>query len=161
MPQAHFMIVTQILSRSSRVFRSASFRRWALALILPFGGAVTAFGIAPETITESVEQRRVVETITLSPATATSETVQTFWREERIQRGETQASLLARLGVEDEAAVNYLRTTRDARSLFQLVPGRAVSAETTVEGQLVTLRYLNGATLLTVTREGDTFSATE
>jgi murein DD-endopeptidase MepM/ murein hydrolase activator NlpD len=159
MPQAHFKIVTQKLTQ---LILAARFRRWALVLVLPFVGVVTAFGIAPETITERVEQRRVIESLPLSPVvTPASENAQTFWREERIQRGETQATLLARLGIEDATAVSYLRSTRDAPSLFQLVPGRAVSAETDADGQLVTLRYLNGNTLLTVTRDGESFSAAE
>jgi len=152
------MIVSQKLLQ---LVRTPAFRRWTLALVLPFAGVVTAFGIAPDTITEPIEQSRVVESIALSPVVTATGTTQTFWREERIQRGETQASLLSRLGVEDDAAVNYLRTTRDARLLTQLVPGRAVSAETTAEGQLVTLRYLNGNTLMTVKREGDAFVAAE
>src|SRR5512144_91244 len=117
MPQAQFIIVTQNLIR---LLRSAGFRRWSLALVLPFVGVVTAFGIAPDTITERVEQRSVVEPLALSPILPPSaETqAQTFWREERIQRGETQASLMERLGIEDSAALDYLRTTRAARSLF-------------------------------------------
>lgn len=160
MPQAQFIIVTQKLAQ---LVGTARVRRWALALVLPFAGVVTAFGIAPDTITERVEQNRVTENITLPPVAAVVSTDQTYtyWREERIQRGETQATLLTRLGIDDEAAVSFLRTARDARSLFQLVPGRAVSAETTAEGQLVTLRYLNGNTLLTVTRDGESFKAVE
>ena len=161
MPQAHFGIVTQKLLRSLGTLWSPNFRRWTLALLLPFAGVVTAFGIAPDTITERTEQNRVIENIALVPVVAAADTAQTFWREERIQRGETVASLLARLGIEDTPAVDYLRTTRDARSLFQLVPGRAVSAETTADGELVTLRYLNGGTLLTVTRDGASFNAAE
>ena len=156
------MIVTQTLLRPlARLMQTSAFRRWALALVLPFAGVVTAFGIAPDTITERIEQSRVVETLTLLPPPPATGAPQTFWREERIQRGETQASLLARLGVDDDAALNYLRTTRDARSLFQLVPGRAVSAETTADGRLATLRYLNGSVLMTVTRDGESFRAAE
>ena len=166
MPQAQFMIVAQNLLRSSlRLAQNATFRRWALALVLPFAGIVTAFGIAPDTITESVEQRRVIETetLTLSPTLPPADTAQTqtFWREERIQRGDTQASLMARLGIEDAAATDYLRSARNVRSLHQLVPGRAISAQTTANGQLVMLRYLNGSTVLTVTRDGDAFKSTE
>jgi len=157
MPQAHFRIVTQKLAQLTK---AARYRRWALALVLPFAGIVTAFGIVPATITERIEQS-VLNDIALAPAIPAASTAQTFWREERIQRGETQAGLLERLGVEDPAAIRYLRSTRDARSLFQLVPGRTVSAETTADGQLVTLRYLNSNTLMTVTREGESFSATE
>jgi murein DD-endopeptidase MepM/ murein hydrolase activator NlpD len=171
MPQAHFRIVAQKLLE---LVRKASFRRWALALVLPFAGVVTAFGIAPDTIIERIEQSRVVEDVllalpTLPPTGAgsasapdkTQPQTQTFWHEERIQRGDTQASLLARLGIEDAEAENYLRSARDVRSLHQLVPGRAISAETTADGQLVTLRYLNGNTLMTITRSGDVFTAKE
>ncbi len=161
MPQAHFRIVTQKLAQSLGLLRTANYRRWVLALVLPFVGVVTAFGIAPETITERIEQRSVIENLALPPVEPAASAAQTFWREERIQRGETVAGLLARLGIEDAPAINYLRTTRDARALFQLVPGRAISAETTADGQLVTLRYLNGGTLMTVTRDGDAFSASE
>ncbi len=158
------MIVTQTLLRPLlRLIQRPAFRRWTLALALPFVGVVTAFGIAPDTITERIEQSAVVENLALPPvelATGAAQS-QTFWREERIQRGDTQTSLLARLGVEDEAAIRYLRVTRDVRSLFQLVPGRAVSAETTADGRLATLRYLNGNTLMTITRDGESFSATE
>ena len=104
------MIVTQKLSRPFfRLLRTANYRRWALALVLPFAGVVTAFGIAPDTIAERIEQSRVVETVTLPAAVSASVSVagaaQTFWREERIQRGETLASLLTRLDIEDDVAV--------------------------------------------------------
>ena len=161
MPQAHFIIVTQKLLQSSfQLIQTAAFRRWALALVLPFAGVVTAFGIAPDTVTEQIEQSRVVEDIPLSPViSAAGVAPTTFWREERVQRGETLATLLARLGIDDTAAVDFLRTTRDARSLFQLVPGRAVTAQTTAEGRLVTLRYLNAGTLLTVERDVESSSS--
>lgn len=158
------MIVTQtLLQPLLQLLQKPAFRRWALALVLPFAGMVTAFGIAPDTVTESIEQSRVVENLALSPVElgAGAAQTQTFWREERIQRGDTQASLLTRLGVEDDAAMRYLRITRDVRSLFQLVPGRAVSAETTADGRLATLRYLNGNTLMTITRDGESFRASE
>jgi murein DD-endopeptidase MepM/ murein hydrolase activator NlpD len=166
MPQAQARIVTQKLAK---LVRAASFRRWALALVLPFAGVVTAFGIAPDTVIERIEKSNVVEDVLLAlPPTGAGSNVakgnsriETFWREERIQRGDTQASLLARLGIDDTAAELYLRTARDMRSLHQLVPGRAISAETTADGQLVTLRYLNGNTLMTITRSGDTFTASE
>jgi murein DD-endopeptidase MepM/ murein hydrolase activator NlpD len=166
MPQAHFVIVAQKLAALAG---SASFRRWTLALLLPFAGVVTAFGIAPDTIVERTEQSRVVEDVLLalpapgagSPAAPGTPHTQTFWLEERIQRGDTQVSLLARLGIEDAAAANYLRSARDVRSLHQLVPGRTISAETTADGQLVTLRYLNGSTLMTIRRAGDAFTASE
>lgn len=152
------MIVTQKLGT---LLRSSGLRRWSLALVLPFAGVVTAFGIAPDTVTEPMEQNRVVESLVLSPETPKVGSVQTFWREERIQRGDTLTSLLSRLGIEEDAVASYLRNSREAGALMQLTAGRTVSAETTVDGKLATLRYLHGDMLLTVTRDGDAFSISD
>src|ERR1700704_2593746 len=76
---------------------------------LPFFGVVAAFGIAPDTVPEPIELQHVIEDIALpsGPSTYTDEHAR-FWREERIQRGDTVASVLARLNVSDPAAVAYL-----------------------------------------------------
>jgi murein DD-endopeptidase MepM/ murein hydrolase activator NlpD len=157
MPQAESGILAQNLLR---LIRSNKVRRWVLAAILPFVGVVAAFGIAPDTVTVPVAVSRVVEELPLVlPSDAATD--QNYVREERIQRGDTVASLLARLGVEDADAINYLRTTRETRAFQQLVPGRAVRAEVTSQGRLVTLRYLNGQTLLQVNRDGDRLVVSE
>lgn len=93
--------------------------------------------------------------------TAAEESPQ-YWREERIQRGDTIGSLLARLQVTDPEAIAYLRGARHVRSLYQLVPGRTVRAVTTNDGELVKLRYLRGdGTELTVDKRGEDFFARE
>ena len=66
----------------------------------------------------------------------------TFWREERIQRGDTIGAVLARLGIEDPEAMHFVRTEPRARSIYQLKPGRAVRAEVDEDGLLQRLRYL-------------------
>lgn len=158
MPQAESGILAQNLLQ---LIRSRQVRRWILAAILPFVGVVAAFGIAPDTTTEPVVVSNVVEALALQPQPLEVPTDQAYVREERVQRGDTIAVLLARLGVEDSDAVTYLRTTRETRAFQQLVPGRAVRAELTSQGRLVTLRYLNGQTLFQVTRNGDRFVASE
>ena len=157
MPQAHFMIVAQILRR---LLESTSFRRVSLALVLPFAGVVTAFGIAPDTVTDTVVRREVIENVTL-PATMTvaNPELQTYWREERVRRGDTLARLVSRLQINDADATLFLNTAPEARALFQLVPGRSLRVATNVDGKLLTLQYLNGERLLTVTRNGDDFVA--
>jgi murein DD-endopeptidase MepM/ murein hydrolase activator NlpD len=138
--------------------------QWLAAMAaVPLLGMVAAFGIAPDTTTETVVLHRVIEDIpmkTVPPAEAPSR--EDFWREERIQRGDTIASLLARLQVDDPKASAYLRSARHVRSLYQLVPGRTVRAVTTEKGELLTLRYLNGdGTELIVQKRGDDFFARE
>jgi murein DD-endopeptidase MepM/ murein hydrolase activator NlpD len=118
-----------------------------LALILaalPFFGVVAAFGIAPDTVPEDIDIRQVVEDISV-PSQQFSEFGgdDRFWREERIRRGDTVATILGRLGVDDPEAMTYLLQARGVRSLYQLVPGRAVRAVTTSSGRLERLSYLN------------------
>ncbi|MGH8248359.1 MAG: M23 family peptidase, partial [Gammaproteobacteria bacterium] len=119
--------------------------RWFLFLAaLPFFGVVAAFGIAPDTVPEKIDIRQIVEEISLpADGFAALEADDRFWREERIRRGDTVATILARLGVDDPDALNYLLQARDVRSLYQLVPGRAVRAVTTTGGRLERLTYLN------------------
>jgi len=127
------------------------------ALVLPFAGVVAAFGIAPDTLTDPVPRARVVEELALPAVELRAEAAQGYWREERIQRGDTLAALIARLGADDPEAVEFLRTTRTAKALYQLIPGRAVRAQVSAEGKLLALRYRNGGAALTVERSGDGF----
>jgi murein DD-endopeptidase MepM/ murein hydrolase activator NlpD len=120
----------------------------ALALVLLFAGVVTAFGIAPDTVTDTVTRAPVVEDVTLSHVAAIAQpsqagqTGQTYWREELIQRGDTVASVLARLRVSDAEALAFINSDAQARTLFQLAPGRSLRVETTAEGKLLTLNTL-------------------
>ncbi len=139
-------------------------QRGLLALaIFPLLGVVAAFGIAPDTATETVVLHRVIRDMPLAlPMDEAADESAQYWREERIQRGDTIGSLLARLQVTDPEAVAYLRAARHVRSLYQLVPGRTVRAVTTEDGELVKLRYLRGdGTELTVDKRGEDFFARE
>ena len=138
--------------------------RWlAAAAAVPLLGVVAAFGIAPSTSTDPVVLQRVLQDVLLTvPQQAESEAPTQYFREERIQRGDTLGSLLARLQIDDEQAANYLRSARHVRALYQLIPGRTVRAVTTDEGELISLRYLNGdGTELMVQRRGEDFFARE
>lgn len=117
--------------------------RWLVALSsLPLLGVVTAFGIVPAPEVQPNNLKTVVEEIALpSFAQAGSDTA-TFWRNERVQRGDTVVELLRRLNVEDAAASEYLRGDRAAESFRQLAIGKAVQAETGMDGSLLALRYL-------------------
>lgn len=157
MPQ-ELSIVLQTLLRLSR---STAARRTMLAAILPFVGVVAAFGIAPDTVTEKVVATPVIETLALTPVTATAAADDTYWREERIQRGDTFGSLLSRLRVEDADAVRFLRASSEAKGMRQLIPGRIVRAHTADDGRLLELRYSTGVMVLTAKAEGDTYRVME
>lgn len=118
--------------------------RWFVMLsALPLLGVVTAFGIMPQNLTGDFEQHLVVEEITLPAATSGSERMASFWRNERIQRGDTIADLLRRLSVEDPAASDYLRKNKAAEPLRLLSVGKEVRSEIASDGSLLALRFLN------------------
>ncbi len=136
--------------------------RLALAVALPLVGMVAAFGIAPGTDAEPVIRTRVVQEIALPLDLAAGRPgEEAYWREDRIQRGDTLAGLLARLGADDAEAVEFLRKERSAKSLYQLVPGRTVRAQATAEGRLMALRYQGGGKVLDVRRQDGGLTVTE
>jgi len=134
----------------------------SLLLVLPALGVVTAFGIAPGTVVESLEQKTVVVDVPV-PEFAPQEAaaLRSFVNQERVLRGDTVAGLFERLAIADERALAFLRADPVGRQIFrQLIPGRTLQAETDENGGLVSLRYYVGpGSVLEVTRSGDTYSA--
>jgi murein DD-endopeptidase MepM/ murein hydrolase activator NlpD len=133
--------------------------RWFITLsTLPLLGVVTAFGIMPQTDAISREQKTVFEDIALPSASAVAENATSFWRNERIQRGDTIAELLRRLNVEDQAASDYLRKSKSTEGLRRLSVGKEVQAETDAKGALLALRYLgNDTNQVIIERSGNGF----
>jgi len=120
--------------------------RWFVAMSsLPLLGVVTAFGIVPQNEITATPPRTVVEEITLPHVVPATSGAATFWRNERVQRGDTVAELLRRLNVEDAAANEYLRSDKTAESFRKLAVGKAVQAETSMDGGLLALRYLSNS----------------
>ena len=144
-----------------RLIGHAGARRLVALLVLPFLGIVAAFGIAPDTATDTVVRREVVEPLALPELSPSNTASAGYWREERVRRDDTLGTLLSRLGVDDPDAIKYLRTERTAKGIYRLVPGRTMRAQTTAEGRLLALRYLNGGTVIRVERGGDAFLVIE
>ncbi|MFA7400246.1 MAG: peptidoglycan DD-metalloendopeptidase family protein, partial [Sideroxydans sp.] len=133
--------------------------RWFVTLsTLPLLGVVTAFGIMPQSDVLTGPQKTIVQEIALPTAAQAAPSNTTFWRNERVQRGDTVVELLRRLNVEDEAASEYLRKFNPASSFRQLSVGKEVQAETNAEGALLALRYLdNDSNQVIVAKAGASF----
>ena len=120
--------------------------RWFVAMsTLPLLGVVAAFGIVPQSEISPTTAKTVVQEISLPLANQTSGSTATFWRNERVQHGDTVTELLRRMNVEDLAASEYLRINQAAEPFRQLSAGRAVQAETAADGSLLALRFLNNS----------------
>lgn len=141
-----------------RLLHNNKIIRLISAAILPFLGVVAAFGIAPDTVTEKPVVTKVIEEVALPALDARPAPDETYWREERMQRGDTLATVLARLQVDDPAAVDALRSNREARLLHHLRPGKTIRARVTAEGELVSLSYLGGSEFYTLERAGEGFT---
>jgi murein DD-endopeptidase MepM/ murein hydrolase activator NlpD len=133
--------------------------RWFVTLsTLPLLGVVTAFGIMPQSAISLPPNSNVVEEISLPSVPQTADSSAAFWRNERVQRGDTVAELLRRLNVDDAAASNYLRSNKAAESLRRLATGKDVQAETTADGSLLALRYLNNnGNQVVIEKSGNSF----
>lgn len=108
-----------------------------------------AIGMAPDTIDPAdIPVQRIVEQLPLPALEQQIEALAEaqpalFVREERVQRGDSVASLLARLGISDPALISFLRQSADTRSLYQLRPGRILQAASDADGSVHWLRYVH------------------
>jgi murein DD-endopeptidase MepM/ murein hydrolase activator NlpD len=107
---------------------------------------VTAFGTVTTFDPADLPRQLVIESLAPPSLAASRESDQSFLREERIQRGDTVMGLLQRLGVDDQAAVVFLKGNASAQNLFrQLSPGKNLTVRTGAEGELQRLIFpLNG-----------------
>ena len=134
--------------------------KWIAVAFLGLTG-VAAFGIAPQSTMDLPPVPTVVRPLPLPELATPLADEAPYWREERVQRGDTIAILLARAGVDDAEANAFLRTDLRARALYQLKPGQPVRVAIDGSGRLQALRFLSSAGhLLSVERLNDAFFAT-
>lgn len=134
--------------RRSPAKRSDFTRR--LLLVTAFGlfGAAAAVGMvaqnpqqqAAPSVQHIVERLPLPALAEMTVATAEDEL---FVREERIQRGDSVATMLKRLEVNDAGLQRFLVTHPSARSISRLYPGRVMQVATNAQGELRWLRYIH------------------
>ena len=92
---------------------------------------------------------------------------QQFIHEEKIRPGDTLGALLNRLGVDDAAAISFIKSDKVAKTIMQLKTGKRVQAQTDEDGSLQWLRGTlvdardNPVKQISITREGNKFIAKE
>ncbi len=136
----------------------------SLLLVLPALGVVTAFGIAPGTVADSIARSTVLADLPqVSVAPRPTPVAQRFSNQERVLRGDTLAALFVRLGVSDQPALAFLRSDPVGKRIFRkLIPGRTMQAETGQDGSLLSLRYFVGSgSVFEVSRGPDGYEARE
>lgn len=135
---------SKILAQKTSVKRKKRLS-WIVALSsLPLFGFVTAFGIAPHTSPDNIFVEEVVRDLSIPDLLPETNENLTLWRQEKINRGDTISAILARLNVNAQDKTDFLRVARESKGMRKLVPGKTIYAQTTVEGELLMLRYIFG-----------------
>jgi len=151
-------------SRKTRII-SAS----ALFLAACAFGAIGVAPLAPDASdlpVSSIEQQIALPSLSGQIAALEHSAPQYFMREEKVRSGDTLATLLERLGINDAAAADFIKSDSTARSVLQLHPGKSVQAQTADDGSLQWLRTTvakgrDPVTNLVIARNGDNFKAVE
>jgi murein DD-endopeptidase MepM/ murein hydrolase activator NlpD len=130
--------------------RRRQLRRLGAGGAVLFFGAVAAFGFAPLDARDTpLSIRQVEEELPVPVAAFAPSSVERpeedFVHAERVRRGDTLASLLTRMQVNDPHAEKFVNATPAAHAFYQLRPGRLVLARTNAQGALLWLRYLGVA----------------
>ncbi|HQR51010.1 MAG TPA: peptidoglycan DD-metalloendopeptidase family protein [Methylophilaceae bacterium] len=121
--------------------------RWLLGVSsIPLFGIITAFGIAPQTADQNIPVATVVENISLPAQSAAIDTAipmnHSYWQADQVRKDDTLGSLLERLNIRNNDAIDFLRHASEARGLAsQLRPGRNILAKTSEDGTLHELHY--------------------
>jgi murein DD-endopeptidase MepM/ murein hydrolase activator NlpD len=101
-------------------------------------GAATAFSFAPPSLNaDAPVQSTVIEQVGLEQPLIGASDHGVFYRQERIQRGDTLALVVQRLDGQDPAFLAFARKDKAARQLLQMNPGRSVAAEIDADGRVL------------------------
>lgn len=124
-------------------------------------GMVAAFGTVADNRAADIPRRIVIEGLALQVLSSNEDRNQLFQREERVRSGDTVGLLMQRLGVNDSALLDFLRSNASTQVLYsQLSPGKNLTAVTDIEGRLQSMSFpLNGGNddMLVIEKEGNGF----
>ena len=158
MPLTKLRILTDRLTGAER---RISLRTLVAVSSLPLFGVVAAFGLAPDTDALNIAPQTITEAIAL-PALTRASDVGNFEREGVVQSGDTLASVLSRLSIDDLEIQRLLATDAVRQLASSIRTGRRIQATTTQDGQLLAIRFdRNDAPALTVRRQADGFVSEE
>ncbi|WP_296752383.1 peptidoglycan DD-metalloendopeptidase family protein [Thiobacillus sp.] len=128
---------------------------------LPLFGVVAAFGLAPDTNTLDIVPATITEAISL-PTPVSVSAAGTFERESVIQAGDTLASALSRLKI-DDLEIQRLLTADAVRQMASSIrAGKRIQVTTAQDGQLLSIQFeRSNAAALTVRRQDGGYVAEE
>ncbi len=133
-----------------RAARTGLLRGALIASTLALCIGAAALGMVPPTpgAAELPEQILRQDVVAVPPGATLTEddpapASQPFIAETRIRSGDTLATALNRLDLNDPALLAFLTRDPKARSAYKLIPGRTVQAAASQQGELQWLRYVH------------------
>ncbi|MFJ7568169.1 peptidoglycan DD-metalloendopeptidase family protein [Herminiimonas sp. NPDC097707] len=148
---------TRVISGSALVLAVCAFGAAGVAPMAP-----DADDLPIKSITQELALPHLAEQIAALEAKP-----QNYISEERVRSGDTLATLLDRLGVDDNEAAAFIKSDPIARSVMQLKAGKRVQAQTDANGELNWLSSTvsggrnEALTNIVITREGNRLKAAE
>lgn len=149
---------TRILSASALFLAACAFGAAGVAPMAP-----DASNLPIKSITQEIALPNLAQQIT-----ALEMREQSYVNQDSVRRGDTLATLMTRLGIDDAAAANFIKTDDTARNVLQLKAGQRVQAQVTDGGGLRWLSTTvaistrdNPAKSILITRDGARFKAVE
>ena len=159
MPLTKLRILTHRMTNAERRF---SLRTMVALSSLPLFGVVAAFGLAPDTKTLDITPQIITEAIVLPTLVAADNGNAVFERESLVQAGDTLATALSRLKIDDLEIQRLLATEAVRKMASSVRAGKRIQATTTQDGQLQTIRFERGdAPALTVSRQNGSYVTEE
>jgi len=158
MPLTKLRILTDRMTGAERRF---GLRTLVAVSSLPLFGVVAAFGLAPDTDTLNIAPETITQAIAL-PALASASNTGSFERETVVQPGDTLASALARLNIDDLEIQRLMAASIVRKQASSIHPGKRIQATTTQDGEVLALQFdRSDGPALVVRRQGDSFAAEE
>lgn len=157
-----YPLATRLMAttRKTRIVAGASL----LLAVCAFGAAAMVAPDASDLPVISLSQPLALPDVS-AQLRALEQNQQHFVREDRVRAGDTLATLLGRLGVDDPAAARFIAADSAARPVLRLAAGKRVQVETSGEGSLhwLSTALTDGAAprTLTIARQGTQFQAVE
>ncbi len=117
---------TRIVSASALILAACAFGAAGVAPMAP-----DASNLPVKSITEKLALPQLSEQVA-----ALSSHDQHYVSEEKVRAGDTLAALMTRLGINDDAAANFIKSDNTARAVLQLKAGKRVQAQISGDGEL-------------------------
>ena len=141
----------RFIDRAKRALLGTSQKTRVVSLVslcfafIAFGAAAVAPGTPPDT--RHIAFRMIEEEVSLPSLDRQLDRIskeqQFYTREERIRAGDSLNTLFSRLGINDKAAADFIRTDAQANDFLHLKAGQVIHSQTDNRGQL----YMLSATL--------------